>query len=134
MKMQSSGAITPGHLRRCLSYLVENDYTFISLEQLVTALANSESLPPRAVVFTMDDGFIDQAEITAPIFIEFSCPLTFFVITGMLDQSLWPWDAQISWITENSRQPLLRSVINGHPVEVSLADEDSQTSGEAPAT
>ncbi len=121
-----SDAITSGHLRRCLSYLVRNDYNLISLEQLVTTLANSETLPPRAVVFTMDDGFIDQADVAAPIFNEFSCPLTFFVITGMLDQALWPWDAQISWITETSRQPLLRSVINGHSVEASLVDETSR--------
>ena len=121
-----SGAITPEHLRRCLNYLVDHDYTFISLEHLVTALTNHETLPARAVVFTIDDGFIDQADITVPIFLEFSCPLTFFVITGMLDQTLWPWDAQISWITESTRQPLLKTEINGHPVEVSLDGENGR--------
>lgn len=121
-----SGAITPEHLRRCLSYLVDRDYTFISLEQLITALANDRKLPPRSVVFTIDDGYLDQANIAAPIFLEFGCPLTFFVITGMIDQSLWPWDAKISWITENTRQHLLKAEINGHPVEISLGGKNDR--------
>ena len=115
-----SGAITPEYLRQCLNYLVDHHYSFISLEQLATALANGESMPSRAVVFTMDDGFADQAEITAPIFLEFGCPLTFFVITGMLDQNLWPWDAKISWITETTHQSSLKTHIGEQAVTVSL--------------
>ena len=69
---------------------------------------------------------MDQADISAPIFLEYGCPLTFFVITGMLDQSLWPWDAQISWITETTRQSLLKTEIDGHPVEVSLGGENGR--------
>ena len=45
-----SDAITAEYLRRCLDYLSRHDYTFISLEDLITALANNESLPTRAVV------------------------------------------------------------------------------------
>jgi len=125
-KHARSDAITSVHLRHCLAYLAGHDYTFISLEHLTAALARHEPLPPRAVVFTMDDGFADQAEIAAPIFLEFGCPLTFFVITGMLDQTLWPWDAQVSWITSTTRRSLLKSEIDGHPVEVSLDGEDGR--------
>jgi peptidoglycan/xylan/chitin deacetylase (PgdA/CDA1 family) len=101
----------PEHLRQCLQYLVNNGYTFISLEQIITALGNGQPLPPRAVAFTMDDGYADQAKISAPVFEEFNCPLTFFVITGMLDQSLWPWDAQITWITGESKKATLDTAV-----------------------
>lgn len=121
-----NGAITATHLRRCLTYLVKNHYTFISLEQLIVALRNKDELPPKCVVFTIDDGFIDQAKIIAPIFLEFAYPPTFFVITGMLDQALWPWDAQISWIIKSSRKSILKTQIDGYPVEVSLGSEDSR--------
>lgn len=120
------GPVTPEHLRQCLDYLVDNDYTFISLEQLAALLTRNEDLPERAVVFTIDDGYADQAEITAPILLEYECPATVFVISGMLDQSLWPWDAQVSWITENARRPILNAVINGHPVEVSMGGENGR--------
>jgi peptidoglycan/xylan/chitin deacetylase (PgdA/CDA1 family) len=57
----------------------------------------------------MDDVYLDQAEIAAPVFIKHDCPLTFFVITGMLDQNIWPWDARISWIIENANRSVIRS-------------------------
>ncbi len=121
-----TGAVTSEYLRRCLTYLAENRYTFISLEQLLVALMNNDRLPPRPVVFTMDDGYVDQAEIAAPIFREFDCPLTFFVVTGMLDQALWPWDAKIAWLTQTTRQPALNLDLGGKPVVVSLGANDDR--------
>lgn len=102
-----TGRTSPDHLRRCLDYLQEQNYNFMSLEQLILALEHKRTIPPKPVVFTMDDGYIDQAEIAAPIFLEYNCPLTFFVITGMLDQTIWPWDAQVSWIIESSKKSSL---------------------------
>jgi len=106
-----AGGTQANHLRQCLRYLVENDYTFISLEQLITTLGSEQPLPLRSVAFTMDDGYVDQAKIAAPIFEEFDCPLTFFVITGMLDHALWPWDAQVAWITGISKKTTLDTAI-----------------------
>lgn len=79
----------------------------MSLEQLILSLQHKETIPPKSVVFTMDDGYIDQAEVASPIFLEYDCPVTFFVITGMLDQTILPWDAQVSWIIETSKNPSL---------------------------
>jgi len=101
------GKTTSSHLHNCLGYLADNGYTFVSLEQLILALKQNQKLPPRSVVFTIDDGYLDQAEIAAPIFLEHNCPVTFFVITGMLDQTIWPWDNQVSWILEASNESSL---------------------------
>ena len=119
---QPTTGITPDHLRRCLHYLQEARYSFVSLEELILALRNQTPLPDRAVVFTMDDGFRDQAQIAAPIFLEFGCPITFFVITGLIDQQLWPWDAQVSWVIDNSPQSLLRADIEDESFQVKLGD------------
>jgi peptidoglycan/xylan/chitin deacetylase (PgdA/CDA1 family) len=94
---------TPEHLENCLNYLKQNEYIFVSLEDFILALTSDNPLPDKAAVFTMDDGFYDQGQIAVPIFRKFECPVTFFVITGMLDQALWPWDAQVSWIIDNSK-------------------------------
>lgn len=102
VETQSNTGTTPEHLRRCLQYLKDKGYTFISLQEIMQSLNNQTPLPEKAVCFTMDDGFIDQGQIAAPIFIEFNCPITFFVITGLLDKTLWPWDAQVSWIINNT--------------------------------
>jgi peptidoglycan/xylan/chitin deacetylase (PgdA/CDA1 family) len=115
-----NGKTTSRHLRRCLQYLVRNKYNFISLEKLVLTLRNGEALPPKPVVFTLDDGYVDQAEIAVPIFLEFNCPVTFFVITGMLDRTLWPWDARVSWIIETTGKTSLNTTISGKPVNLNL--------------
>jgi len=94
--------ITHAHLRKCLAYLVKKGHTFVSLEEAILAIKNGTTLPDKSVVFTMDDGYLEQATIAAPIFLEFGCPVTFFVVTDMLDQKLWPWDAKISWLINNS--------------------------------
>lgn len=101
--------VSADHLHICLDYLVSLGYSFISLEKVISALNNNKKLPTRSVVFTMDDGYIDQAEIAAPIFLEYNCPVTFFVITGMLDRLIWPWDTKVSWIIESSTIQALES-------------------------
>ena len=105
----TTGKLSASHLHDCFDYLVNNGYTFLSLEKLILALKHNNPPPPKSVVFTMDDGYLDQAEIASPIFLEYNCPVTFFVITGMLDQAIWPWDAQISWIIESSTSSSLES-------------------------
>lgn len=105
----NTGKISSAHLHDCLSYLVDNGYTFTSLKKLILALKNNHKLPPKSVVFTMDDGYLDQAEIASPIFLKYNCPVTFFVITGMLNQEIWPWDEQVSWIIESSIKASLES-------------------------
>ncbi len=121
-----AGGTRTAHLRRCLQYLVDQGYRFTSLEQIVTTLREGQPLPAKTVVFTMDDGFVDQATIAAPIFEEFQCPLTFFVITGMLDQSLWPWDTQVAWITETAATQTLATSVAGKPFTLPLGSVDDR--------
>jgi len=90
------------HLRRALTYLAINNYEFVSLAELFDRLAGSGPQPSGAVAFTIDDGYVDQATIAAPIFAEFGCPVTTFVSTGFLDGKLWFWWDQIGHIFENS--------------------------------
>jgi len=118
--------ITPKHLRNCLNYLRSEGFQLVSLEDLIQALLNHATLPDKAVVFTMDDGYIEQADITASIFIEFDCPLTFFVITDMIDQVMWPWDAQVSWIINNTSKTSLSIELPDELIHMDISDSDSR--------
>ncbi|MDJ0806107.1 MAG: polysaccharide deacetylase family protein [Gammaproteobacteria bacterium] len=123
---QSCTGTSPDHLRRCLTYLKDHDYQLLSLEALIDALHRQSELLDNAVVFTMDDGYMDQALVAAPIFLEFDCPLTFFVITDMVDQQLWPWDAKISWAINESKQQLLRLHLDDEIIVLELGDVHKQ--------
>jgi peptidoglycan/xylan/chitin deacetylase (PgdA/CDA1 family) len=113
----------PDHLRRCLEYLVKRNYRFISLEDLIKALRNDQPLPDKGVVFTVDDGFWDQAEIAAPVFLEYDCPATFFVITGMLDKSLWPWDVKASHLITSSNFEEIKITLGDQTYHLPLINE-----------
>lgn len=119
-RFSNPGGVSEAFLRECLQYLNNNHYHFLSLEELVQALTQREPIPSRSVVFTMDDGYLDQAEIALPIFEEFGCPITFFVITGMLDQNLWPWDAKIAWLTQATDKQSLIVDFDGVAVNLQL--------------
>lgn len=85
----------PQFVRQVLQYLRANRYRVVELDEVVSAARRGAALPSRSVVFTMDDGFVDQAEIGAPLFIEQQMPVTCFLISGMLDAQLWPWDDRV---------------------------------------
>lgn len=93
---------TPSYLRRCLTYLKENGYHFVSVAEIIQSIINKTSLPNKAIAFTIDDGFADQASLAAPVFIEFQCPVTIFLITDFIDGKLWPWFSKVQYLIKSS--------------------------------
>src|SRR5690606_2625911 len=89
------------------------------IEELLRGAA--EGAPPRGrtAAFTVDDGYLEQATVAAPIFAEFDCPATVFVATGFLDGRLWLWWDQVSYVFRRTRR--LRLVLEMGDREVSYA-------------
>jgi len=80
------------YLKEALEYLRNNNYNFVSINTLISNTVNKGTPLKRAVAFTMDDGYKEQLELAAPIFIEYKCPVTIFVITDFVGKSALPWD------------------------------------------
>jgi peptidoglycan/xylan/chitin deacetylase (PgdA/CDA1 family) len=91
------GDMTADMLRGYLRYLASRGYRVLTMEQLWRILDEGKAIPSKSVMFTIDDGFSDHHDVAASVFDEFGFPLNFFVITGLLDQQLWPWDDQIAY-------------------------------------
>jgi len=72
----------PSLLRSALAYLRRERYELVSLTELFRRLGEGASRVDRAVAFTMDDGYLDQATVAGQIFADFDCPATTFVTTG----------------------------------------------------
>ncbi len=93
---------TPGHdpaiLRQHLEFLRRNKFNLLSLTELIRHLRSGTPLPSRTVVFTIDDGYDDFAQVAAPIFEAYDCPVTVFLTTGFIDREVWMWWDQISHV------------------------------------
>src|SRR5690349_395452 len=114
-RFRAPGYGTFGHdvptLRRALSHLRRKRYHLLSLEQLLRLAAEGEHVPDRSVAFTIDDGYVDHAEVASPVFAEFDCPVTTFVTTGFLDGQLWFWWDRIEYAFTNTQKSRLSVVL-----------------------
>lgn len=69
-----------------LNYLRDEGYTTISLYDLYGALMQGQPLPPRPVILTFDDGYIEHYTTVYPLLKAYGFTATFFIITGRADQ------------------------------------------------
>jgi peptidoglycan/xylan/chitin deacetylase (PgdA/CDA1 family) len=72
-----------------LEFLRNNNYQVISLEQLVLSLKGGSTLPDRAVVITVDDGYRSVYTEAWPILKQFGYPFTVFVYAKSTENKHW---------------------------------------------
>lgn len=82
-------------LRRQLGTLRKSGFQVLPLWSALERVEAGEPLE-RSVVLTVDDGYADFHDVALPIFAEFECPVTVFVVTGFLDGGRWLWWDQVS--------------------------------------
>ncbi len=88
----------------------------ISLDRLVDGI-NHADLPKRAVVITLDDGYVDNYDNARPILERFEIPATMFVTTGYLGREFW-WDELADLFQSVSKLPdQLLIEIQGHSIQ-----------------
>jgi peptidoglycan/xylan/chitin deacetylase (PgdA/CDA1 family) len=82
-------SVRPRHFAEQLEALSRYAHV-MPLPDLVRALRN-DSLPPRAVAVTFDDGYADNLYHAKPLLERYQVPATVFVATGQLGREFW-WD------------------------------------------
>lgn len=82
---------------RHLDVIEASGRTAISVETLHAASAGDRALPPRPLVITFDDGFVDLVETVAPMLAQRRLPATMFLTTGFLDRRSPGGDPMLSW-------------------------------------
>ncbi len=82
-------------------YLKENGYTVIGLDQLLDFMEFNSPLPEKAIVITLDDGWLSAYEIAYPILKEFGFTATLFVYTDFIEgEQAMKW-SQLKEMAEN---------------------------------
>lgn len=90
------------HIRRCLRHLRKSGYHPLRLDEYAALLRNGDTVPDRSVIFTVDDGFVDQIVLGGEVFSHYDVPLTCFVVTDFLDGKIWPWFEQVHYIIQQT--------------------------------
>lgn len=75
-----------------MDYLAQKGYTPVTLPEVVESLQTGKPLPPKPVVLTFDDGYLDFYENAYPILKSHNFKSTIFVITQHVGGS-----AYLSW-------------------------------------
>ena len=91
----------PGHdpriLGNHLEYLRRHRYRLLSVGDLLNQIDDAKPLSKNALVFTVDDGYADFAQVAAPVFEAYDCPVTVFLITDFVSGRIWNWFDQVEW-------------------------------------
>jgi len=82
--------VTPEHLEEVIQFFKRQDYTFISLDDLVE-FRKAEGIKRKFVIFTFDDGYVDNFTFAYPIFRKHNIPFTIYIATGLPDSHAILW-------------------------------------------
>jgi peptidoglycan/xylan/chitin deacetylase (PgdA/CDA1 family) len=92
----------PDQFRARLLLLRQGDYTVLSLDDAVRRLYENR-LPPRAVVITFDDGYVDFYRKAYPILREFAFPATVYLTTYYSELNRPVFDVMCSYLLWKGR-------------------------------
>lgn len=70
----------PDQFETQMSYLADEGYTTITIDEMMDALENGTPLPDKPVIITFDDGYVDNYEYAYPILKKYGFKATIFLI------------------------------------------------------
>jgi len=88
-----------------LMRFVASTFRVMTLGEAVDRLAQ-DTLPPRSLVITFDDGYADNAEVALPILKRLGLRATFFISTGFLNGGRMWNDSVIECLRSSSRETI----------------------------
>lgn len=71
--------------------IIARNYVPVTAEDIRLFLAGQKALPRRAVAVTFDDGYVDNAEIAAPVLDRLGIPASFYLTVQPVDTGRPPW-------------------------------------------
>ncbi len=102
--LQPGMYVRPETFRRHVDYL-SKECSVVSLAQLVEMIEKQNTIPPKTVAITFDDGWADNYLHAFPILKEYRMPATIFLITSYIGSNGLLWTDKITFaITALSRQ------------------------------
>lgn len=115
--------LLPEQLEAHLQLLEDNDFTAVTLDQVVHHLRTGIPLPEKPVLLTFDDGYAGHFEHVYPLLKQYQVPAVFSVFPGKLDgdvvgRSTLTWD-QLKTMASDSLVTIASHSVT-HPPDLTL--------------
>ena len=79
---------TPQSYEENIKVLLENGYTFISFQELNSALNEKMEFPEKTILVTFDDGYYSNYEYIFPILKKYSIKASIFIVTDKIGKEI----------------------------------------------
>jgi len=109
-------------IEKTLSFFQQEGFQFLTLQAFIEAAQQKEALPKKAMCFTLDDGYLDQAITALPVFEKYNCPITIFLITNFTSEADWPWYEKIKYIYFTTEKNNIDLTVNGFSVSHNMSE------------
>jgi peptidoglycan/xylan/chitin deacetylase (PgdA/CDA1 family) len=110
----------PALVRVALDYLRDHDFRVLTIDQVVAGLID-HNLPDRPVAFTIDDGYQDQGQVGAELFIASGFPCTIYLVTELVEGRYWPMESKVRYLFAQAQTEFLVKVL-GRQIAVPCRD------------
>jgi peptidoglycan/xylan/chitin deacetylase (PgdA/CDA1 family) len=128
--VRGNGGHDPVVLRARLAALRRAGRELVTADEIVRRAREDDFRGSAPLAFTVDDGYADFATVAAPIFAEFECPVTVFLVSGVLDSGGWYWWDRISAAFEGTSRHELTITVGSRSVQLDWATADERTRAE----
>lgn len=90
---QTSLSVDNEYFDRQMGYLVSHGYTTITSQELVDAVRGHTGVPPKSIVVTIDDGYIDQYNYLFPVIKKYGVKVSLMIPSGLIgNPGFMTWD------------------------------------------
>lgn len=97
-------SVPPENFEEQLAWLQKNNYTTITLDDIVSAWEKGSEMPEKPVILTFDDGYDDFFSVAYPLLQKYNAKATAYIITNFLDEPRYMTTSQLK---ELGTSPLL---------------------------
>jgi len=112
-------------LRTTLAALRKSGIAFEYVDDVVSRIREGAPCSPKgrlSVAVTVDDGYADLLD-AEHIFSEFDCPVTGFVVPGVIDGGLWFWWDQVDWVLRHAGVDRVEIAVAGEKLTLTWDNE-----------
>lgn len=120
---QSSLSVDNRQFDGQMAYLNSHGYTVITSQELVDAVRNHTTVPPKSIVVTMDDGYVDQYSYAFPIIKKYGIKVSLMIPSGLIgNPGFMTWD-QVREMNGSGLISLIDHTWSHYPIQSGTYDK-----------